>query len=79
MTVTVVIDTIDKVKEFTNAALNSKIENIDVKSGRHTVDARSIMGLFSIDLSNPVDVCFETNNEAESDKFKNSISKFIAR
>lgn len=79
MTVTVVIDTIEKVKEFTNAALKSKIDNIDVKSGRYVVDARSIMGLFSLDLSNPLDVCFETDNEEELDKFKESISKFIAK
>ena len=44
------LDKIDDVKRFVETA--SKIPNIiDVLSGRYVADAKSIMGLFSLDLS----------------------------
>ena len=44
---------INDVKEFVNAACNADFD-IDLISGRYTVDAKSIMGIFSLDLSKPV-------------------------
>ena len=49
------IDTIDKVKEFCN--LCSKCaDNVLVYSGRYIVSGKSIMGLFSLDLTKPLKV-----------------------
>ena len=31
-------------------------EEIDLSSGRYVVDAKSIMGIFSLDLSKPIDL-----------------------
>lgn len=67
------INTIDKVKEFNSHA--SKVEsNIEINSvDRHyIIDAKSLMGIFSLDLSKPVLVTF---NEQEKD-FENYLQKF---
>lgn len=45
--------TIDDVKNFVNIATRFNCE-IDVVSGRYVADAKSIMGLFSLDLSCPL-------------------------
>ena len=47
--------TIDQVKRFVD--LVSKIEgDVDLLSGRYTIDAKSIMGIFSLDLSKPMEL-----------------------
>lgn len=79
MKATVVIDTIDKIKEFVNVAMSSKLETIDVKSGRFTVDARSIMGIFSLNVSEPVDVVVENGNDTDIEEFFSAIEKFVVK
>ena len=46
----VYLDTIDKVKGFVNV-VSVCDGDFDLSSGRYTVDAKSIMGIFSLDLS----------------------------
>ena len=47
--------TIDQVKRFVD--LVSKIEgDVDLLSGRYTIDAKSIMGIFSLDISKPMEL-----------------------
>lgn len=53
----VLINTIDKVKEFCNLAQKFSYE-ITVGEGKYIVDGKSLMGLFSIDVSKPVKVTF---------------------
>ncbi|MCD8382229.1 MAG: HPr family phosphocarrier protein [Clostridiales bacterium] len=52
------LNSIDTVKEFVAVAGQSACE-IDVRSGRYVVDGKSILGLFSIDLSNPVEIAVQ--------------------
>ena len=47
------LDTIDSVREFVDIAA-SKDYDITLQSGRNTVNAKSIMGVFSLDLTKPV-------------------------
>ena len=49
------LTSINDVKQFVNAACSQFCE-IDLISGRYTVDAKSIMGIFSIDLAKPIKV-----------------------
>ena len=51
--VTVLIDTIDKVKSFVQAVADFNGE-LDLSTGRYTIDAKSIMGIFSLDISKPM-------------------------
>ena len=43
------------IKKFCNIA-QGFMHDVDIVSGRYKVDGKSIMGLFSINLSNPVNV-----------------------
>lgn len=49
-TIKVYLDTIDKVKGFVNI-VSVCDGDFDLSSGRYVVDAKSIMGIFSLDLS----------------------------
>lgn len=52
-TVNISLNSIDKVKCFVNAI--TKFNNdFDLVSGRYVIDAKSIMGIFSLDLSKPI-------------------------
>ena len=54
-TVQISLNSIDKVKAFVNDI--TKFENdFDLVSGRYVIDAKSIMGIFSLDLSKPIDL-----------------------
>ena len=51
--VTISLNSIDKVKSFVNEV--SKFDtDFDLVSGRYVIDAKSIMGIFSLDLSKPI-------------------------
>ena len=52
-TVQININSIDKVKTFVNAVTSYDAE-FDLVSGRFVIDAKSIMGIFSLDLSKPL-------------------------
>ena len=54
---------ISDVKEFVQI-VNSYPYDVDLSSGRYVVDAKSIMGIFSLDLSKPIDL----NIHATDDK-----------
>ena len=47
------LSTIQDVRNFVEIVCMSDIE-IDLSSGRYVVDAKSIMGIFSLDLMNPI-------------------------
>lgn len=49
----VLLNNIDKVKSFV-AAVSKFDTDMDLVSGRYTIDAKSIMGIFSMDLSKPI-------------------------
>ena len=54
-TVSISLNSIDKVKAFVNDI--SKYDfDFDLVSGRYVIDAKSIMGIFSLDLSEPIDL-----------------------
>lgn len=54
-TVTINLGSIDKVKSFVND-ITKFDSDFDLVSGRYVIDAKSIMGIFSLDLSNPINL-----------------------
>ena len=56
------LNSIDKVKSFVNDISRFDYD-FDLVSGRYVIDAKSIMGIFSLDLSKPI----ELNIHAEDD------------
>ena len=60
-TVQISLNSIGKVKSFVNTI--SQIEyDFDLISGRYVIDAKSIMGIFSLDLSKPIDLAIHTED-----------------
>ena len=62
-TVKISLNSIDKVKTFVNE-INRFDADFDLVSGRYVIDAKSIMGIFSLDLSKDIDL----NIHMEGDK-----------
>lgn len=60
---TIRLKEINNVKEFVNTVSKFE-EDVDLVSGRYTIDAKSIMGIFSIDLAKPIEVIVHGDNEA---------------
>ncbi len=52
-TVNISLNSIEKVKTFVNL-INRYDYDFDLMSGRYVIDAKSIMGIFSLDLSKPI-------------------------
>lgn len=60
-TIQILLNTIDKVKSFNRDILFFD-SDIDLVQGRYTVDGKSIMGIFSLNLSEPIKVIIHEEN-----------------
>lgn len=69
----ILLKSINDVKDFVNI-VNKYDFDVDLTSGRYIVDAKSIMGIFSLDLSKPIKV--EVHNE-NADNFIHEINALI--
>lgn len=69
MTFNVLINSIDDVKNFVNI-VNRYSCDIDLVSGRYVVDAKSIMGIFSLDLTKPIKVEVHSDDKQISEDLK---------
>lgn len=64
-TVQISLNSIDKVKSFVNSITKFDCD-FDLVSGRYVIDAKSIMGIFSLDLSKPIDLNIHTDKDADA-------------
>lgn len=71
----VVLNTIEKVKKFTDITNKFNCE-VDVLQGKYIVDGRSIMGVFSLDLTKTAIVEIESDDEKEIDRFLKMVEEF---
>ena len=67
------LKSITDVKDFVNI-VNKYDFDIDLTSGRYVVDAKSIMGIFSLDLSKPIKVDIHSE---DCEKFFDELKVFI--
>jgi phosphotransferase system HPr-like phosphotransfer protein len=63
-TVQISLNSIDKVKTFVNTVTKFDCD-FDLISGRYVIDAKSIMGIFSLDLSKPIDLTIHTDDNVD--------------
>ena len=63
-TVQISLNSIDKVKSFVNDITKFDYD-FDLVSGRYVIDAKSIMGIFSLDLSKPIDLNIHAEDGAD--------------
>ena len=61
-TVMISLNSIDKVKSFVNDISRFDYD-FDLISGRYVIDAKSIMGIFSLDLSKPINLNIHGDGE----------------
>jgi len=69
------LSSIQDVREFVETVTRYDIE-IDLSCGRYVVDAKSIMGIFSLDLMNTISLTAHTD---DADKLFNDLKKFIVK
>lgn len=72
-TVNITLGTIDDVKKFVNIVSKYDFE-VDLTSGRYVIDAKSIMGIFSLDLTKPIKLDAHTDG---SSPFFEEIKPFV--
>ena len=58
------LNSIDKVKSFVNDISRFDYD-FDLVSGRYVIDAKSIMGIFSLDLSKPIELNIHAAEDAD--------------
>ena len=63
-TIRISLNSIDKVKSFVNDLSQFNVD-FDLVSGRYVIDAKSIMGIFSLDLSKPIDLNIHADNDVD--------------
>ena len=62
-TVKISLNSVDKVKSFVNEITKFDYD-FDLVSGRYVIDAKSIMGIFSLDLSKSIDLNIHATDAA---------------
>ena len=73
-TKTISLNTIVDVKEFVNTVARYDFE-VDLVSGRYHIDGKSIMGIFSLDLSKPIEL--NIHSETNVDEILNILAPYI--
>ena len=74
-TVKISLNSIDKVKTFVNE-INRFNAEFDLVSGRYVIDAKSIMGIFSLDIYKPIDL--NIHNEGDDlDEILEKLAPYI--
>ena len=72
---TVLISTINDVKRFVNTVIKFEYD-IDIVSGRYAIDAKSIMGLFSLDLSKELQMRVHSD---DTEELEAALKEFIKK
>ena len=63
-TVEISLNTMEKAKSFNNEIAKFDYD-FDLISGRYVIDAKSIMGIFSLDLSKPIDLAIHAESNMD--------------
>jgi len=75
-TVRISLNSIDKVKSFVNDLVRFTDVDFDLVSGRYVIDAKSIMGIFSLDLSKPIALNIHAD-ESRLDEIVDTLKPYI--
>ena len=67
------ITQVDQVKRFVNLVAQAPYD-VDMVSGRYTVNAKSMLGIYSLDLSKPIQVLIYSDN---CEELKKELAEFM--
>ena len=73
--VSISLNSIEKVKSFVNEITKFECD-FDLISGRYVIDAKSIMGIFSLDLSKPITLNIHAD-DANADAIVKELSSYL--
>ena len=74
--ITVTLNDFIKIKNFSSEVVKFE-SDIDLVKGRYIIDAKSTIGIFTLDLSSPVDVVIHSDDEDEIRRFNEVMEAFI--
>ena len=69
------LNSIERVKNFVNQIINIE-SDVDLIYGRYTIDAKSLMAIFSVSLNNKLKLVINSDNEDEIRKFNEIAEEF---
>ena len=72
------LPSVKEVKDFVSA-ISSCDFDLDIGADRYIIDAKSIMGIFSLDLSKPLELRIISDDENEISDVLGKIERFIVR
>ena len=73
--ITVALNDFIKIKNFSSEVVKFE-SDIDLVKGRYIIDAKSTIGIFTLDLSSPVDVVIHSDDEDEIRRFNEVMKKY---
>mgnify|MGYP003458932958 FL=1 len=74
--ITVTLNDFIRIKNFSSEVVKFE-SDIDLVKGRYIIDAKSTIGIFTLDLSSPVDVVIHSDDEDEIRRFNEVMEAFI--
>lgn len=75
-TVKVSLNSIDKVKSFVKD-ISPYPNDFDLVSGRYVIDAKSMLGIFSLDLSKEIDLNIHLNDGDDISEIMETLKPYI--
>ncbi len=75
LSVEIRLSSIQDIRTFVDKVTRHRMD-IDLSSGRYIVDAKSIMGIFSLDLMNPITL---TAHSDDCDELMADISEYVVK
>ena len=76
LTVTILLDSVEKVQRFVSTISKKYSCGFDVESGYSCVDGKSLVGLFSLDISKPLQLTIN-DGEGEIEDVLRDIQEFM--
>ena len=71
--VTISLTQVDQVRRFVNLVAQAPYD-VDMVSGRYTVNAKSMLGIYSLDLSKPIQILMYSD---DCEELKKELAEFI--
>jgi len=68
--------TVEDIRSIVNILAKYTVD-LDIRQGRYIVDARSLMGIFSLDLLKPIDFVIDSDDEKIVNAVLEDVKKWI--
>ena len=69
------LNSIEKVKDFVSRVSTFECD-VDIIYGRYVIDGKSVMGIFSLNLMNPITAMILSDDEEELKRFSDTMEDF---